>query len=160
MSNRLLKVVGLIAGVVPSLACAARAQDLPKTQLPFAGVIADTREKSTPAFPAPVTAPKGAPNVVLILFDDVGFSASSTFGGAAATPELDRLATTGLRYNQFHTTAEEVASGHISNFGGFRSAGTETFDIGRDAGSPVSTAYESPNAFQGKIQKVEIDLKP
>jgi arylsulfatase len=52
-----------------------------------------------------VTAPKGAPNVVLILLDDAGFASNATFGGPAATPELVKLAASGLRYNQFHTTA-------------------------------------------------------
>lgn len=47
----------------------------------------------------------GAPNVVLVLLDDVGFGASSTFGGPADTPTLDALASDGLRYNRFHTTA-------------------------------------------------------
>jgi arylsulfatase len=56
--------------------------------------------------------------------------------------------------------SEEVASGHFSSFGGFRSAGTETFDIGKDNGSPVSAAYENPFAFTGKVAKVEIDVKP
>ena len=50
-------------------------------------------------------APAGAPNVVLVLLDDVGFGASSTFGGPALTPTLDQLAKEGLRYNRFHTTA-------------------------------------------------------
>ena len=50
-------------------------------------------------------APKGAPNVVLVLLDDVGFGASSTFGGPALTPTLDQLSKDGLRYNRFHTTA-------------------------------------------------------
>jgi len=50
-------------------------------------------------------APAGAPNVVLVLLDDVGFGASSTFGGPALTPTLDELAKEGLRYNHFHTTA-------------------------------------------------------
>lgn len=49
-------------------------------------------------------APKGAPNIVVIMLDDVGFGASSTFGGAAQTPVLDRLAARGLRYNNFYTT--------------------------------------------------------
>ncbi|HMD09434.1 MAG TPA: arylsulfatase [Candidatus Acidoferrum sp.] len=49
--------------------------------------------------------PKGAPNVLLIITDDVGFGAPSTFGGVIPTPTLDRLASTGLRYTQFHTTA-------------------------------------------------------
>ena len=52
-----------------------------------------------------VTAPKDAPNVVVILLDDLGFGATSTFGGPIATPTLDRLAKGGLRYNHFHTTA-------------------------------------------------------
>lgn len=53
----------------------------------------------------PVRPPKGAPNVVIVLLDDVGFGASSTFGGAIATPNLDQVASEGLRYNRFHTTA-------------------------------------------------------
>jgi len=50
-------------------------------------------------------APQGAPNVVLVLLDDVGFGAASTFGGPASTPALEALAAAGLRYNRFHTTA-------------------------------------------------------
>ena len=49
--------------------------------------------------------PKGAPNVLVILIDDVGFGASSAFGGPCQTPIAERLAGTGLRYNRFHTTA-------------------------------------------------------
>lgn len=49
-------------------------------------------------------APEGAPNVVVVLLDDVGFGAASTFGGPAETPALDALAEEGLRYNRFHTT--------------------------------------------------------
>ncbi len=49
--------------------------------------------------------PKGAPNVVIVLIDDIGFGATSTFGGAIETPTLDRLANEGLRFTQFHTTA-------------------------------------------------------
>jgi arylsulfatase len=49
--------------------------------------------------------PKGAPNVLVVLIDDVGYGASSTFGGPCQTPTLERLAAGGLRYNRFHTTA-------------------------------------------------------
>jgi len=49
-------------------------------------------------------APEGAPNIVVVLLDDVGFAASSTFGGLAQTPTLEQLAQQGLRYNRFHTT--------------------------------------------------------
>jgi arylsulfatase len=52
-----------------------------------------------------VTPPAGAPNVVVILIDDLGFGATSPFGGPIPTPTLDRLAQQGLRYNNFHTTA-------------------------------------------------------
>lgn len=57
-----------------------------------------------PGFPAPAEAPAGAPNVLIVMTDDVGFGASSTFGGAIPTPNLDRLAANGLRYSNFHTT--------------------------------------------------------
>ena len=46
---------------------------------------------------------KGCANVLLVLIDDAGFGASSTFGGLAQTPNLDKLATSGVRYNRFHT---------------------------------------------------------
>jgi arylsulfatase len=59
--------------------------------------------KAPPRFE--VKAPAGAPNVVIILIDDLGFGAPSTFGGPIPTPTLDRLAQGGLRYNNFHTTA-------------------------------------------------------
>jgi arylsulfatase A-like enzyme len=84
----------------------ATAQDvLPKPETPFKGKIGRTVKDSTPDFPKGVEAPKGAPNVLLILTDDVGFGASSTFGGPIATPNFQRLADSGLRFNTFHTTA-------------------------------------------------------
>ena len=62
-------------------------------------------QSSPPAWPEPAKAPKGAPNILLIMTDDVGFAASSTFGGPVPTPTLDSLAQTGLRYNRFNTAA-------------------------------------------------------
>ena len=59
--------------------------------------------KAPPRFQ--VTAPQGAPNVVIVLIDDMGFGVPSTFGGPVGMPTLDRLAQNGLRYNNFHTTA-------------------------------------------------------
>ncbi len=56
-------------------------------------------------YPQEPEAPAGAPNVLLIMTDDVGFAASSTFGGPVPTPTFDQLAKEGLRYNEFHTTA-------------------------------------------------------
>jgi arylsulfatase A-like enzyme len=84
----------------------ARAQEvLPRPPQPFNGYIGRTAKESTKDFPKEVKAPQGAPNVLLIITDDVGFGASSTFGGPIPTPTLERLAQAGLRYTQFHTTA-------------------------------------------------------
>ena len=84
---------------------AAAQEVLPAPPAPFQGHIGLGVKDSKSDFPRPVQAPPGAPNVVLILLDDVGFGASSTFGGPIATPTLERLARNGLRYTQFHTTA-------------------------------------------------------
>lgn len=64
----------------------------------------DARNYKIPPRVEPV-APQGAPNVVIILIDDLGFGATSTFGGPVPTPTFDKLAGSGLRYNNFHTTA-------------------------------------------------------
>ncbi|OYW24138.1 MAG: arylsulfatase [Planctomycetales bacterium 12-60-4] len=78
---------------------------LPIPEPQFKGKIGRTVKASESDFPKSVEAPKGAPNVLLILTDDVGFGASSTFGGPVPTPNMDRLAANGLKYNRFHTTA-------------------------------------------------------
>jgi len=84
----------------------ASAQDvLPRPPAPFAGTIGPTFEQSKQDWPRAVKAPKGAPNVVLILTDDVGFAVSSAFGGPVPTPNLEKLAANGLKYTDFHTTA-------------------------------------------------------
>ena len=71
----------------------------------FRGVVGRYVNESTPHWPAAATAPAGAPNVVFIVLDDVGFSDLGCFGGEIHTPNMDRLAARGLRYNNFHTTA-------------------------------------------------------
>lgn len=76
-----------------------------QAQQPFPGKIARTLAESTEAWPAPVRAPAGAPNIVWILLDDVGYGAASAFGGGISTPRIEELAQQGLRYTNFHTTA-------------------------------------------------------
>src|SRR5262245_56819724 len=91
----------LLCGIAgATLAWPAMAQDaLPRPEPPFTGKIGRTVKTSVPDSPKGVEAPKGAPNVLLILTDDVGFGASSTFGGPIQTPAFDRVAASGLRFN-------------------------------------------------------------
>ena len=82
-------------------------QVLPIPDVPYAGLVTyDAKDPST-SFPPiePLRPPTGAPNVLIVLIDDVGFSASSAFGGPCSTPTAERLAANGLKYNRFHTTA-------------------------------------------------------
>src|ERR1022692_2428598 len=102
----LAKLLGGLMLFCLSLAGSVSAQEvLPRPEPPFKGHIGRTAKESTPDFPQEVKAPKGAPNILVILTDDVGFGASSTFGGPIPTPTMDRLGKDGLRYTALHTTA-------------------------------------------------------
>ena len=84
----------------------AAAQSLPRPDFHFPGNVGRTYLDSDPAtFPQVVRPPKGAPNVLLILLDDVGFGQFSAFGGGVPSPNIEKLAAQGLRYTRFHTTA-------------------------------------------------------
>ncbi len=78
---------------------------LPKELGEFKGKIGKTYKDSEMSWPELPTPPAGAPNVIVILLDDVGFGMTSTFGGSISTPHLDKLASEGISYNRFHTTA-------------------------------------------------------
>ncbi|MGH8821552.1 MAG: sulfatase-like hydrolase/transferase, partial [Rhodoferax sp.] len=73
--------------------------------LPDGPRIGRTIADSTPHWPAPPQRPSGAPNILLVLFDDVGFSDFGCYGSGIRTPHIDALAAQGLRYTSFHTTA-------------------------------------------------------
>lgn len=82
------------------------AQDvLPRPPQLFKGTVNLRAKESKSDFPQPIKAPAGAPNVLLVLLDDVGFGATSTFGGPCNTPTFQMLADNGLTFNHFHTTA-------------------------------------------------------
>lgn len=102
-------LLALAACIVVTAGAAADATNdgrvLPRPPQAFTGKLEPLAKDSTPMAPARVRAPEGAPNILLVLTDDVGFASASTFGGPAPTPHLDALAERGLRYNQFHTTA-------------------------------------------------------
>ncbi len=103
----LAPAIGLCASAwtavaTPVAAAGAAASELDKP----ASKIGRTLRDSIPGTaPAPTTAPKGAPNIIWILLDDVGYGASSAFGGGARTPVLESLAQNGLTYTNFNTTA-------------------------------------------------------
>ena len=79
---------------------------LPLADFRYRGNIGRTiAESDPPEFPQPPRPPKGAPNIVFILIDDAGYGQFGTFGGQVKTPALDRVASEGLRYTRFHTTA-------------------------------------------------------
>ena len=80
---------------------------LPIPDRQYRGLVTYDAKDPDTSFPPiePLRPPSGAPNVLVILIDDVGFGASGTFGGPINTPTFDRLAEGGLKYNRFHTTA-------------------------------------------------------
>lgn len=100
-------ILGLFAAVLLGCAQSQPSGRRPETKtVPgFDGVIARRYEDSTQSWPKEEKPPKDAPNVLLILLDDTGFGHLGCFGGLTETPHMDRLASNGLLYNNFHTTA-------------------------------------------------------
>jgi len=117
----------LLASFLLSAGFGVKAQQL--TPADFPGRIGRTLADSKEVWPQNPKAPEGAPNVVWVLLDDVGFGASSAFGGLINTPNFDTLANQGLRYTNFHTcaicaptrssllTGRNSASVHMAGFG-------------------------------------------
>ncbi len=107
---RLLNPMALAFGMCAMTLSATAQAPLDRTVLPIPepdyphSTVLDARD-ATPPPRFEVKAPAGAPNVLIVLVDDMGFGMPSAFGGPVHMPSADRLATEGLRYNQFHTTA-------------------------------------------------------
>ncbi len=138
-ASRVMTLKKLILGtlfIVPTTVMAQ--QKLDRTVLPISPpaetlfVEQDVRNTTPPPL-FEVTAPQGAPNVLLVLVDDLGFAGTSTFGGPVSTSTFDQLAAEGLRFVDFHTTAvcsptrAAIKSGrnhHINNMGGIIETGT------------------------------------
>ncbi|MGO9533038.1 MAG: sulfatase-like hydrolase/transferase, partial [Syntrophobacteraceae bacterium] len=89
----------------PSATTTIDGKQLPPPDPKFGGVIKEKATESKAWWPPTVVPPKGAPNVLLIMTDDVGFGAPGTFGGVVPTPAMDRIAKNGLRYTNFHSTS-------------------------------------------------------
>jgi arylsulfatase len=91
--------ISSLASIVAATAALSQSVD-PETGAVVARSYADSKEGKTP----PLKVARGAPNVIWILLDDAGWGATSAFGGPVSTPTFDRLANSGLRYTNFHTT--------------------------------------------------------
>jgi arylsulfatase A-like enzyme len=89
----------------PSATTTISGKQLPPPDPKFGGVIKEKASESKAWWAPRVVPPKGAPNVLLIMTDDVGFGAPGTFGGVVPTPAMDRIAKNGLRYTNFHSTS-------------------------------------------------------
>ncbi len=89
----------------PSATTTISGKQLPPPGPKFGGVIKEKASESKAWWAPRVVPPKGAPNVLLIMTDDQGFGAPSTFGGVIPTPAMDRIARAGLRYTNFHSTS-------------------------------------------------------
>jgi arylsulfatase len=89
----------------PGATTTIRGKQLPPPEPKFGGVIKEKASESMAWWAPRVVPPKGAPNVLLIMTDDQGFGAPSTFGGVIPTPAMDRIAKAGLRYTNFHSTS-------------------------------------------------------
>jgi arylsulfatase len=125
-------------GAVSAATGAAQAE-LDRTTLPIPeprypqSTVLDVRD-ATPPPRFEVKAPEGAPNILIVLVDDLGFAGTSKYGGLVGTPTFDRIANEGLYYNNFHTTAVSsptraaLKSGrnhHVNNMGGIIETGTQ-----------------------------------
>src|SRR5690349_3763658 len=89
----------------PSATATIDGKQLPPPDPKFGGEIREKASESKAWWAPRVVPPKGAPNVLLIMTDDQGFGAPSTFGGVIPTPAMDRIAKAGLRYTNFHSTS-------------------------------------------------------
>jgi arylsulfatase len=109
---------------------------IPEPQYQPSSVLDARNAKAPPRFE--VKAPPGAPNVLIVLIDDMGFGQSSAFGGPIQMPTLERLAGGGLRYNHFLVNGTKVAEGRIASTQGGVFSADEGADVGMDAATPVT----------------------
>ena len=142
-----LAKTGIKSGLFGLLAILAQLANAQAPQQPYGGVVGKTLAESKEWWPEPLKAPKNAPNVVWVLLDDVGFGASSPFGGLISTPTFDSLAAQGLRYTNFHTagicapTRSALLTGrnhHSVHVGGFSHTALSAGFPGYDGRVPSS----------------------
>ena len=106
--NELKAQIAALKGETESELAANESESQPTSEdgdLEFKGKIAKKYEDSVEWWAKKKRPPKGAPNVIIFLLDDTGFAQIGSFGGLIKTPNIDKLAEGGLRYNNFHTTS-------------------------------------------------------
>jgi arylsulfatase len=122
----------------------SREDILPPNDPPFEGQIHPTYKDSQPHWPKPASPPTDAPNVLIVLLDDLGFGQLSCYGGPVEAPHMAALAAKGLRYNNFHTTSLCSPS---------RAAlltGRNHHSVGFAAIAEIATGYPGSNAYLPK----------
>ena len=115
MKSKLAFLAATLVGALAVTTTVSHAAELDRTIIPlpepkFEGRIGETYKDSEGAWPKLPAPPAGAPNVVVILLDDVGFGQTGTFGGPIPTPALDKLAANGLRYTRFSPGRSSIST--------------------------------------------------
>jgi arylsulfatase A-like enzyme len=136
------QVTGVLGS--PSATTTIDGKQLPPPPPKFGGVINESAKDSKPWWAPRVVPPNGAPNVLLIMTDDQGYGVSGTFGGVIPTPSLDRIANSGLRYTQFHSTAlcSPTRAALIT--------GRNHHEVGFGVISELSTGYPGYDSYIGR----------
>ncbi|MDX8340447.1 arylsulfatase [Draconibacterium sp. IB214405] len=145
--KKIKTLTGFLLAVLLFVGCATEkpeGEKLPKGLPEFKGEIGRTFEDSKEDYPQPLHAPEDAPNVILILLDDVGFGQAETFGGPISTPALTKLAKEGVSYTQFHTT------GICSPTRAALLTGRNHHQMGFGTISELSTGYPGYHSIWGK----------
>jgi hypothetical protein len=126
---------------------------LPIPDRAYGGFVAYDAKDPDSGFPPiePLRPPAGAPNVLVVLLDDVGFGACSAYGGPISTPTAERLAAGGLN--------EKVGQGRVDATAAMVFSADDTCDVGMEGGAVVSEDYgPRGNQFTGEVNWVQIDL--
>ncbi|WP_075590500.1 arylsulfatase [Labilibacter marinus] len=141
----------LLVVIIASCSAPVKQSDEEATTLPYAyppkefnGEMGRTFEDSKEDYPQPLQAPEGAPNVILVILDDVGFGQPGTLGGPIDMPALDKVAEEGITYTRFHTT------GVCSPTRAALLTGRNHHQTGFGTISEMSTGYPGYNSIWGK----------
>ena len=150
----------------PSATTTIDGKQLPAPDPAFGGVIKQGALESKAWWAPRIVPPKKAPNILLIMTDDSGFGVPSTFGGVIPTPTMDRIATTGLRFNNIHSTAlcsptrAALITGrnhHSAGFGVISEQSTGFPGYNRTIGKDKAN-YKPPFPLTARLDKLTLEV--